>query len=163
VTVRPQPGPIAPGACNDWHAAHVEHLLASHRHLTGRPLYAGPERGAALARAVYEAGFALLSHGRGADPLFDYANRSALELFELDWASLLATPSRTSAERGNQEARERFMREVRERGYAEGYSGVRISATGRRFVIEDATVWNIVDAEGIYHGQAATFARWHHL
>lgn len=153
----------APEAGNQWLAAHVERLLDSHLRLTGRALYAGPEAGVALARAVFEADFALLSHGTGEDPLFNYANRTALALFELDWAALIATPSRASAERGNQQARERFMREVRERGYAEGYRGVRISASGRRFVIADATVWNVVDADGTYHGQAAAFPRWHDL
>ncbi len=155
--------PAAPDAGNRWLAAHVERLLDSHLRLTGRTLYAGPETGAALARAVFEADFALLSHGTGEDPLFDYANRTALGLFELDWATLIATPSRASAESGNQQARERFMREVRERGYAEGYRGVRIAASGRRFVIEDVTVWNIVDTNGRYHGQAAAFPRWHYL
>jgi len=163
VTTRATSLPAAPDATNSWHARHVERLLASHLRLTGRPLYDGPEQGIALAQAVFEADFALLSHGRGADPLFDYANHTALELFELDWPTLTATPSRASAELGNQEARERFMREVRELGYAEGYSGVRISANGRRFVIADATVWNVVDSDGTYHGQAAAFPHWHHF
>ncbi|MEQ8659284.1 MAG: MEKHLA domain-containing protein [Gammaproteobacteria bacterium] len=155
--------PDAPGSANDWLVDHVERLLDSHARLTGRALYAGRERGAARARAVFAADFALLSHGCGDDPLFDYANRTALTLFELDWIALLATPSRVSAEPARQAAREEFMQRVRTHGYAEGYSGVRIAASGRRFVIEDATVWNVVDAAGNYHGQAATFARWRFL
>jgi hypothetical protein len=37
---------------------------------------------------------------------------------------------------------------------------MRISSSGRRFWIERATVWNLLDADGVYRGQAATFADW---
>ena len=30
-------------------------------------------------------------------------------------------------------------------------------------MIERATVWNLVDEEGIFRGQAATFAEWKNL
>ena len=53
-----------------------------------------------------------------------------------------------------------FMREVAVNGYADDYSGVRISAHGRRFTIEQATVRNVVDKDGNNFGQAATFAQW---
>jgi hypothetical protein len=33
-------------------------------------------------------------------------------------------------------------------GYFTGYRGIRISATGRRFLVRGATVWNVVDQEG---------------
>ncbi len=45
-------------------------------------------------------------------------------------------------------------------GFIDDYAGVRVSATGRRFRIEAATVWNLVDAAGALHGQAAAFDRW---
>jgi hypothetical protein len=152
--------PPRPAADNGWHADHVGRLLESHARLTGSPLWAGPETGAARARAVFEAPFALLSHGLEDDPLFNYGNRTALELFELDWDDFVLTPSRASAEAARQAAREAFMRRVREHGYVSGYEGVRVAANGRRFVIEDTTVWNVVDADGVFHGQAASFARW---
>jgi hypothetical protein len=37
---------------------------------------------------------------------------------------------------------------------------VRITRTGRRFKIERAIVWNLIDAAGTIHGQAATFDQW---
>jgi MEKHLA domain len=52
---------------------------------------------------------------------------------------------------------------VRERGYIEGYRGIRVSKTGRRFLIDDVTVWNVIDPDGIYRGQAATYANWRFL
>ncbi|MGE0485548.1 MAG: MEKHLA domain-containing protein [Gammaproteobacteria bacterium] len=152
--------PPRPAADNDWAAAHVDRLLDSHARLTGRPLWVGPQTGVERARAVFEAPFALLSHGLEDDPLFNYGNRTALELFELAWDDFVRTPSRASAETAKQAAREAFMRGVREHGYVDGYAGVRISASGRRFVIEDTTVWNVVTADGVFHGQAASFAHW---
>jgi hypothetical protein len=44
--------------------------------------------------------------------------------------------------------------------FIDDYSGVRVSSTGRRFLIERATVWNLVDARGAYRGQAAAFSDW---
>jgi len=43
------------------------------------------------------------------------------------------------------------------------YSGIRISHSGRRFRIDDAIVWNVVDARDMQLGQAACFSRWHFL
>ncbi len=159
----PAPRPARPDAGNAWASDHVDLLLASYARLTGRTLYAGEESGRARARAVFEAPFVLLSHGVEPEPLFNYANLAALTLFELSWAQCVQTPSRESAEAAGQDARERFMQSVRERGFVDDYSGVRIASSGRRFRIEGATVWNVIDAAGRYHGQAATFARWRDL
>lgn len=153
----------APEAANQWLAAHVALLLDSYQRLTGRVLLPPDEDSVVQAQRAFEAPFALLSHGIEADPLFNYANRTALDLFELDWASLLAMPSRESAEPLRQEDRARLMQRVLEAGYLDDYSGVRIARSGRRFVIENATVWNVVDAAGRLHGQAASFATWRAL
>jgi hypothetical protein len=53
--------------------------------------------------------------------------------------------------------------QVREKGFMSGYSGVRISSTGRRFRIVDATVWDVFDGKGVRRGQAATFEKWEYL
>jgi hypothetical protein len=45
-------------------------------------------------------------------------------------------------------------------GYVSGYRGVRIAKSGRRFWIEDGVVWQLIDAHGVYCGQAAMFAAW---
>lgn len=156
----PAPRPPCPAEDNGWALERVELLLDSHLRVTGRALWTGAASGVARARALFEAPFALLAHGIEPDPLFDYGNRLALELFELDWAAFVLTPSRASAAATDQATRAAFMRGVREQGFVTGYSGVRVAASGRRFVIEDTTVWNVVDAAGSYRGQAATFAHW---
>ena len=70
---------------------------------------------------------------------------------------------RYSAEAVNREARAGLLARVARDGYIDDYSGVRISASGRRFCIEAATVWNLVAADGSMHGQAASFSRWQAL
>ena len=45
-------------------------------------------------------------------------------------------------------------------GFMSGYRGVRIAKSGRRFIIEDGVVWELIDAHGTRHGQAATFSSW---
>jgi protein-L-isoaspartate O-methyltransferase len=135
-------------------------ILDSHRRVVGRPLL--PETSDLLerARALYQAPFVVLAHGLGPDPRFDYGNQLAQQLFELDWSALVALPSRLSAEPVDQAARQRLLDAVSSRGYIDDYSGVRVSSSGRRFRIDNATVWNLVDEDGSLHGQAATFAQW---
>ncbi len=53
-----------------------------------------------------------------------------------------------------------MLERVTRDGFIDDYAGVRISARGRRFRIEQAVVWNLVDRVGRHHGQAATFSHW---
>jgi hypothetical protein len=128
--------------------------------LTGRPLLgATPPTPAALWRAP----MVILAHGVEADPVFFYGDAMALELFELSAEQLLRTPSRLSAETPDRAERARLLGQVSRRGFIDDYAGVRVSSTGRRFRIEQATVWNLIDATGALHGQAAAFAHWTRL
>lgn len=152
-----------PAESNDFLADHIAVLRESYHGLTGRDLIDPrlADRDGAL--ALFEAPFVLLSHDTRADPVLSYGNRTALTLFELDWEQLTALPSRFTAEAPNRAERERLLREVAARGYIDDYRGVRVSASGRRFLIERACVWNLVDAGGGCRGQAATFADWRYL
>lgn len=135
-------------------------ILDSHERVVGRPLLSAHGSEAARARALYEANIVVLAHGIEPDPIFDYGNLMAQQLFELSWDELVALPSRLSAEPVNREERQRLLDAVAERGFIDDYAGVRISKTGKRFRIAGATVWNLLDAEGVRRGQAATFSRW---
>jgi hypothetical protein len=53
-----------------------------------------------------------------------------------------------------------LLAEVAAHGFIDNYSGIRISKMGRRFRIEQATVWNLVNESGEAQGQAATFRQW---
>ena len=52
------------------------------------------------------------------------------------------------------------MERTRRDGFVDDYQGIRISRTGKRFRIEQAIVWNLVDDQGRHAGQAATFDHW---
>ncbi len=148
-----------PGEGTGYHADHARLLQHSHRQLTGRDLL--PAR-TASAQALYEAPFVVLSHDAGADPRFTYANRTAQRLFEMPWAEIVGMPSRFSAEPLLREERQRLLERVARDGYIDDYCGVRVSRSGRRFLVRNATVWNLLD-DGRIVGQAAAFSDWQAL
>lgn len=135
-------------------------IAESFRRLTGGDLV---DPVADLAAGLWTAPRVILAHGTQADPIFFYGNRMALELFELSARALTGMPSRLSAEAPVREERARLLERVSADGYIADYSGVRISATGRRFRIAQAVVWNLIDGAGTVHGQAASFDRWERL
>jgi PAS domain-containing protein len=139
-------------------------ILANYRRLLGRDLVA-VDTPTHAEQALFAAPCAVLSAlgPFGSDHLFNYANRTALELFEYTWDELMGRPSSASAEPVHRDERRRLLDEVGRRGFIENYSGIRISQTGRRFRIKKATVFNLLDDEGKYLGQAATFSDWEPL
>jgi hypothetical protein len=149
----------APAPSNAYHASHVARLLTSYQHWTGQELLELPPD-MTVAEALYRAEFVVISHGTQADPVFNYGNLAAQRLFEMSWAELTALPSRCSAEPVNRDDRARLMERVTTQGFIDDYRGVRISSTGRRFLIEQAFVWNVLDEAGALIGQAATFSDW---
>jgi hypothetical protein len=138
-------------------------IAVSYQHWTGQRLLDCSIDDPGLVRALFFAPFALLSHGTETDPILNYGNQWALDLWEADWDQLTRMPSRLTAEPALREERARLLAAIRETGYATGYSGTRISRTGRRFRIAGAEVWTVLDESGNPAGQAARFARWQHL
>lgn len=108
-------------------------------------------------QAMWNAPRAIVAHGMEADPVFFYGNKLALQLFEMSFAEFVCLPSRFSAEPLAQQDRALLLERVTRLGFVDDYSGVRIARSGARFVITKGTVWNLLDAAGICHGQAATF------
>jgi len=127
----------------------------SYQRLIGKALIANPS-----SENIWNATRVIVAHGIELDPVFFYGNRMALEVFEMDFANFTRLPSRYSAEAPNREERACLLERVSRDGFIDDYSGVRISATGKRFRIKQAVVWNLLDCEGVIHGQAATFDRW---
>ena len=142
--------------------SHLELLLSSHRRLLGGELIL-PGNPIARAQALWSAPYVVVSHGPGDDPCFTYANKQALELWEMDWDEFVGMPGRNSAQATERAERDRLLRNVSEHGFATGYSGVRASKSRRKFRIEDVTVWNLVDPDGTRRGQAASYSRWTYL
>jgi hypothetical protein len=143
--------------------AHTQILLNSFRRWTGRELF---ERGGTPeeeARRLAAAPFVVVAHGTESDPVLNYANATALKLWAMSWEQFTRTPSRLTAEPLHRDERARLMAQVTAHGFIDNYRGVRIASTGQRFMIEQAIVWNLIDAQEKYVGQAATFSSWQNL
>ncbi|MFZ9501888.1 MAG: MEKHLA domain-containing protein [Beijerinckiaceae bacterium] len=143
-----------------WLIAHANALIASFRALLRRDLIKAADDPLETALRLYHAPLAVLSHGTEQDPVLNFGNAIALSLWERDFDAFTRIPSRLTAEPMLREERERALRLVLSQGYVEDYSGVRVSATGRRFRIARAVVWNVADAQGRPLGQAAAFDQW---
>jgi hypothetical protein len=156
VTKRIAPPPTTPELTE-----HLSRLCRNYSRWTERELIEAPRCG--LSERLFDAPFVLLSHGSEPDPILNYGNRMALTLWETTWECFTRTPSRLTAGEPERDARARALTEVARRGYTEDYQGVRMSFTGRRFLIERAVVWTIRDSDDRYCGQAATFERWTYL
>lgn len=99
--------------------------------------------------------FGLLAHNGQDDPRFIYANASALRIFEYSREEFMRLPSRLSAADEQQPERQRILDEVRTRGIAYGYAGIRIARSGRLFQVHDGVIWEVEDEHGERLGQAA--------
>ena len=152
-----------PSEKNGFLREHAALLIQSYRHWTGRSLVDATLPPDEQARELFYAPFAVASHNTDPDPLLTYGNRTALGLWEASWAEFASMPSRQTAEAANREERNRLLAEVTAHGFIDHYRGVRISITGRRFMIDQATVWNLINETGDYRGQAAMFHRWRFL
>ena len=141
---------------------HSHLLMTSYQHWTGEALVVANDD---VTHALMHAQFAVASHAVADDPMFNYANHQALALFKMAPEEMLGLPSRYSAEAMLREARADFLYQVSTHGFIENYSGVRIAKDGSRFLIEQATVWNVVDVSLPKQvlGQAVIIKAWHAL
>ena len=139
---------------------HSLRLINSFQHWTGRPLLEAEGSPLQLAQVLFEAPFPVFSHGTESDPIYNYGNQKALELWELNWEQLTQMPSRYSAESMEQEERLELLNQVTTKGYLSNGQGVRVSSSGKRYMISDFTIWNLLDDDHNYCGQAATFSQW---
>jgi len=158
----PPVDPNEPWRDRQWQRC-TQLLLDSYRRFLGCELIDRSGDTQHQAQALFEAPFVVVAHDTAADPILMYGNRTALALWEMNLETLLATPSRLTAEPVAREERTRMLAQANEKGYIDDYRGIRIASTGRRFEIERAIVWNLVDREGRSAGQAATFGEWRFL
>lgn len=155
MAVFPRPSPK-----NRFLLNHVTLLRRSLQLYVGRDLLVGGHTDAEAAEQIFKAAFVVLSHNAEPDPVLTYGNMRAMQLFGISWEQLTAMPSRFTAEAPEREERARLLAEVAAKGFIDDYSGIRKSFDGKRFRIQQATVWNLIDVNGIYHGQAAMFQHW---
>ena len=149
-------GVIPPRFASPEMRGRLESIVTSYRRLTGRELVTGGD----LVQALWNAPRVILAHGTEPDPIFFFGNRAALDRFGMTLEAFVAMPSRLSAEPLHRGERQALLDRVVSHGFIDDYSGTRITADGRRFRVEAATVWSLIDADGKVHGQGATFDRW---
>ena len=148
-----------PAASNLWHHEWLRLLDSSLRKCSGTAILPAPDASPAQCSTVASSDdLVVVSHDGAEDPVFNYASKAALDLWEMDWETFTSTPSRFSAEPDEREARAELLRRVTEDGYVDDYCGVRISSSGKRFEVRDAYVWNVYDGD-MRVGQAALFRR----
>ncbi len=152
-----------PDVTNDFLADYMSSILNSLKILKGVELCDSTLCMKEQAKQVFEAPYVLLAHNATTDPVFQYANKKGLEIFEMVWDEFTKLHSKYSAEPQNRQERERLLNDVLAKGYADNYTGIRISKTGKRFLIKSATVWNIIDDNHEKMGQAAVFSDYTYL
>ena len=134
---------------------HTKLLLKSFNKCTGESLLEEILDDASNSFLLYHASFVVVSFGVEQDPGYNYANLKAQEIWETDWEQFTSTPLRLVEEETG--AAERLEEEGR-KGFISNYSGVLRSDGDKRFIIKDATLWNLVDESGRHYGQAAIFS-----
>lgn len=143
-----------------WVIEWTQYLLDSYVRLVRDELIPREETTLEQAGRLFTSPFVVASHGLQDDPILNYGNLTALNIWEMDWEQFTQTPSRLTAEPVNREERARMLEQAKTHGYISDYRGIRISLSGKRFLVERATVWNIHKPDGTPLGQAATFSDW---
>ncbi len=144
---------------NNW-VEHTQIMLNSFRRFVGRELIERTGDVTENARSIFEAPFVVVSHATQDDPILNYGNRAALSVWEMDIPTLTSMPSRLTAEPMHRDERAQLMARAAQDGFVDDYRGIRISSSGKRFLIEQAIIWNLVNEDGTRVGQAATFSDW---
>jgi hypothetical protein len=159
-------GPLlaAPGHENNYQAAFIGRVIDSFARATGKSLIhqAGIDS-EAPGRSAWLGNFALLTHRGDARATLNYGNAFALSLWEYDWNTFVSTPSAATAPDEASELRDVVMKKVGHDNFVAGYSGARISRTGRRFLIQDVTIWRLMDEAGGSFGVGAFFRHYRYL
>jgi MEKHLA domain len=147
-----------PDFSNNYHREHILIMLENLKRWTNYDLI--QEYGFSLEKLgeqVFHADFYLLSHNTAIDPVLTYGNQQVLDQWEISWGELVAMRSSQTAKPIDRADRSNLMAQVKAHNYVSGYTGVRISKTGREFKILDGTIWNLFLNDGSFYGQAAWF------
>ncbi|NEQ38281.1 MAG: MEKHLA domain-containing protein [Okeania sp. SIO3I5] len=142
---------------------HTQRLLLSYKYWTGKSLLDIDGTREFMAQALWEAPFVIASHGMEENPIFNYGNQQALDLWEMSWEQFICTPSRKTVQPSEHEDRELLLNQAKTQGYISDYRGIRISSKGKRFLISNTIVWNLLDENQQQCGQGATFNEWEYI
>ncbi|MFM7867657.1 MAG: MEKHLA domain-containing protein, partial [Planctomycetaceae bacterium] len=94
-------------------------MLDSWKRLTGNELLERSDDPLDEARRLYHAPFVVVSHGTQADPILNYGNLAAQQLWEMDALTLTSTPSRLTAEPMHRDERAEMMARAQRDGFVD--------------------------------------------
>ena len=156
---------LRPSQSNQFHHDLIQLISCSYDYWFSTPIMRFLPVETELAECVYSTTeFALLAHNDSKQPRFIYANQAAQDLFELSWEGFISLESSSSASSQNREERAAVLEQTRQYGFHTNYSGERVSAKGKRFLIQNARLWNLLDTDTqAYIGQAALIPKWQFL
>ncbi|NDC62439.1 MAG: MEKHLA domain-containing protein [Planctomycetia bacterium] len=154
----PAPVPVPPRQ-PETSAGRSRVILDSFRRLLGRELIDRSRDDHDDDRRLRELPLAVLAHDTSSPARLDWVNAAAAAAFDATPEALLGLPSASTAPPDAAADRERLFGTLRREGFVTGYSGVRVSLTGRRFLIEDVTVIELHDATGRPAGHAAIIGK----
>ena len=135
-------------------------MLDSYHHLQGHQFMQRAGTEVQQAENLYNASSVVVAHSTHTDPVLNYSNAASLKPWKISIPTLLANPSRMTAEAVHCDDRDKLLARTTRSGYVDEYCGIRIATDGQRFLIDHAIVWNLSDSRGTYVGQAATFKHW---
>jgi hypothetical protein len=147
-----------PAPDNNYHQDHVLIMLENLKRWTAYDLI--EEYGLSLdtlGEEVFNGDFYILSHTNAENPILNYGNDRVLQLWEISWEELTNMYSRDTAKSIDRSDRAAMMAAVKANNYVDGYSGVRVSKTGKEFTILDGIIWNLFTDNCNFYGQAALF------
>jgi PAS domain S-box-containing protein len=138
-------------------------LVESYVGEAGEPFPLTARQTAEVSTRYDGARFGLLAHDAAADPLFTFANDTALRAFGYTRDELIGMPSRLSASVGvDLEERKRLFQALESTGHYSPYCGRRRSKDGSTFWIFGTAIWNVTDEIGQRLGQAALIREFRH-
>lgn len=154
-TEKPPPPPVDPYTDGDI-IMHSLTIIDSYYRCVGKTIFAEKVEISAAAKKLWELPLAVVSHGTEDDPIFNYANKAALEIFNVDWATFTSWPSRETASNEEQTSRNELLAAtVTNTTDLKGI--VRRTAAGREFRVLDGLLWPLTDLNGEFYGQAAIY------
>ncbi|CAB9507466.1 MEKHLA domain-containing protein [Seminavis robusta] len=103
--------------------------------------------------------FGILSHGIQEDPIYNYGNAAALELFDNTIEDLCQTPSRYSTVESLMDDREQLIQSINTFGHGTIRDATRRTTKEKLFVIATIWIWHVFDDNGTRIGLAALYDR----
>ena len=141
----------------------INSLLISYQRAFAQPLLVCDQSDPfhrTAAQELFASPIAVLAHDHSPDPLLTYVNNKALRIWGHRWQTMVGMPSRLTAEESARGERASALQQAHQNAGFKGYCGIRINQAGRRFMIHNARIWPLWNANNEVCGQAAAFSNW---